>query len=156
MNNFTLLLQNKSKDELLEILAQKLYLSDEADFWKEKIIPYADTILTILLQLNEQNLLFNPEGEIVELLNSELFFRWSDLVCLRVLYFILKQSNQKNELVRTKYKNKTYKFIDIEKLENYLFQNRINIIDEDILDFSIATYNLHIGMLTILKNLTKN
>ncbi len=153
MNNFTLLLQNKSKDELLEILAQKLDSSDEADFWKEKIIPYADTIFTILFQLNEQNLLFNPEGEIVELLNSELFFRWSDLVCLRVLYFILKQSNQKNELVRTKYKNKTYKFINIEKLENYLFQNRINIIDEDILDFSIATYNLHIGINSIIKNL---
>jgi hypothetical protein len=71
------------------------------------------------------------------------------------LYFIIKQSNEKNELQRTEYQKRNYNKIEIEKLEKYLFSNRINITDEDILDFPVATYNLHIGVNSIIKNLLK-
>lgn len=54
------------------------------------------------MPLQEQKLLFTPEGEEVDILNDQLFFRWADLVCLRVLYFIIKQSNERNELLRNK------------------------------------------------------
>lgn len=63
------------------------------------------------------------------------FFRWSDLVCLKTLAFIIQESNEKNELVRTDYNNVKYSYIDLEKLGTYLSSNRVNIIDEDSLDF---------------------
>lgn len=153
--NFTKLLENSSKEEILEILAEKLKQSDEADFWKEKIIPFTEAILSVLMPLKEQKLLFNPEGKAIDELNSELFFRWTDLVCLKTLAFILQQSNEQNRLVRTEYENVNYKTIDLEKLGTYLSSNRINIVDEDSLDFPVAIYNLHQGMITIIKNLLK-
>lgn len=152
-DNFTDLLQNSSLEEILLILENKLEQSEEPDFWKEKIIPFSEAILSVLIPLKEQNLLFNPEGHIVHELNSELFFRWSDLVCLRTLAFILQESNEKNKLIRTDYTNTNYKKIDLEKLGSYLSSNRINIVDEDNLDFPMSVYNLHHGMLTIIKNL---
>lgn len=154
-DKLTILLENSSQKEILEILEDKLKQSDEAEFWKEKILPFTEAILSVLFPLKEQNLLFNPEGKIVNTLNSELFFRWSDLVCLKTLAFILQQSNEQNKLVRTDYKDVEYKEIDLEKLGIYLSSNRINIIDEDSLDFPISVYNLHIGVISIIKNLLK-
>ena len=154
-DNFTILLQNSSQKEILENIEEKLKKSDEADFWKEKIIPYSEAILSVLLPLKEQNLLFSPEGKIVNSLDSELFYRWSDLVCLKTLAFIIQESNEQNKLLRTDYKNVDYKTIDLEKLGIYLSSNKINLVDEDSLDFPISIYNLHQGMLTIIKNLFK-
>ena len=152
-DNFTNLLQNSSQEEILEILKEKLKQSDEADFWKEKILPFTEAVLSVLIPLKEQNLLFNPEGKIVEKLDSELFFRWTDLVCLKTLAFILQESNQKNILVRTDYLVSNYQYINLEKIGTYLSSNRINIVDEDSLDFPVSIYNLHNGMITIIKNL---
>ncbi|MDX9960190.1 MAG: hypothetical protein RBS32_01770 [Aliarcobacter sp.] len=154
-DNFTILLQNSSQKEILENIEEKLKKSDEADFWKEKIIPYSEAILSVLLPLKEQNLLFSPEGKIVNSLDSELFYRWSDLVCLKTLAFIIQESNEQNKLLRTDYKNVDYKTIDLEKLGIYLSSNKVNLVDEDSLDFPISIYNLHQGMLTIIKNLFK-
>ena len=152
-DNFTKLLQNSSQEEIIKVLEDKLKNSEEPDFWKEKIIPFTEAILSVLLPLKEQNILFNPEGQIVNTIDSELFFRWSDLVCLKTLAFIIQESNEKNELVRTDYKNVEYKVINLEKLGVYLSSNRVNIIDEDSLDFPMSIYNLHQGMITIIKNL---
>ena len=154
-DNFSVLLQNSSQKEILENIEDKLRKSDEADFWKEKIIPYSEAILSVLLPLKEQNLLFSPEGKIVNSLDSELFYRWSDLVCLKTLAFTIQQSNEQNKLLRTDYKNVDYKTIDLEKLGIYLSSNKVNLVDEDSLDFPISIYNLHQGMLTIIKNLFK-
>jgi hypothetical protein len=154
-DNFTKLLQNSSQKEILEVLEDKLKKSEEPDFWKEKILPFTESILCVLLPLKEQNLLFNPEGEIVNTIDSELFYRWSDLVCLKTLAFIIQESNEQNTLVRTDYKNVDYKVINLEKLGVYLSSNRVNIIDEDSLDFPLSVYNLHQGMVTIIKNLLK-
>jgi hypothetical protein len=152
-DNFTKLLQNSSQKEILEVLEDKLKKSEEPEFWKEKILPFTESILCVLLPLKEQNLLFNPEGEIVNTIDSELFYRWSDLVCLKTLAFIIQESNEKNTLVRTDYKSVDYKVINLEKLGVYLSSNRVNIIDEDSLDFPLSVYNLHQGMVTIIKNL---
>lgn len=153
MNKFTELLQTKSQEEILDILDEKLKQSDEPDFWKEKTVPYAKAVLSVLFPLKEQNLLFNPEGKIIENLDSELFFRWADLVCLRTLAFIIEQSNNSQQLSRTEYKDVIYKAIDLEILGSYLSSNRINLTDEDNLDFPMATYNFHTAMTTIIKNL---
>jgi hypothetical protein len=155
MDNFTKLLQTSSQQEILKVLEEKLALSEEPDFWKEKIIPFTEAILSVLFPLKEQNLLFNPEGKILANLDSELFFRWTDLVSLRMLAFILQESNEKKYLVRTDYDNFELKIIDLEKLGIYLSSNRINLTDEDNLDFPMSVYNLHIGMVSIIKNLFK-
>ena len=152
-DNFTKLLQNSSQEEIIKVLEDKLKNSEEPDFWKEKILPFTQAILSVLLPLKEQNMLFNPEGQIVNTIDSELFFRWSDLVCLKTLAFIIQESNEKNTLVRTDYNNVKYSYIDLEKLGTYLSSNRVNIIDEDSLDFPMSIYNLHQGMITIIKNL---
>ena len=153
MEKFSQILQNSSKEEILEEIENRLRNSDEKEFWKEKVIPFMDAVLSVLIPLREQNLLFNPEGKIKEKLDSELFFRWSDLVCLRILAFILQESNEKNELIRTEYKNINYDLIDLEVVAEYLTSNRIDLTDEDNLDFPVATYNLHTGINTIIKNL---
>ncbi len=61
-DNFTKLLENSSQKEILEVLEDKLRKSEEPEFWKEKILPFTEAILSILIPLKEQNLLFNPEG----------------------------------------------------------------------------------------------
>lgn len=152
---FTNLLQNSSQEEILVILKEKLKQSEEPEFWKEKILPFTEAILSVLFPLKDQNLLFDPEGQMIKSLDSNLFFRWTDLVCLKTLAFILQESNEKNTLVRTDYKDVEYKVINLEKLGIYLSSNRINIIDEDSLDFPVSIYNLHQGMITIIKNLLK-
>lgn len=153
MDNFTNLLQNSSKEEIISLLDEKLKNSDEPDFWKEKVVPYTSAIFSILFPLKEQNLLFNPEGKKVDKLDSELFFRWADLVCLRTLAFIIEQSNTQKKLIRTEYDGEKYEPIDLEVLGSYLASNRINLTDEDNLDFPMATYNLHTAMTTIIKDL---
>jgi len=154
-DNFTKLLQNSSQEEIIKVLEDKLKNSEEPDFWKEKIIPFTEAILSVLLPLKEQNILFNPEGQIVNTIDSELFFRWSDLVCLKTLAFIIEQSNEQNKLVRTEYKNVEYKTINLEKLGVYLSSNKVNLVDEDSLDFPLSIYNIHQGMITVIKNLFK-
>lgn len=153
MDNLTKLLQSSTKEQILNILDEKLKQSDEAPFWKEKILPYTNAVLSVLLPLKNQKLLFNPEGKIKTELDSELFFRWADVVCLRTLAFIIEQSNQVGKLVRSEYKDVSYEAIDLEDLGTYLALNRIDLIDENNLDFPMATYNLHTEMARIIKNL---
>ncbi len=149
------LLKTASKEEILEEYEKALDKSEEEDFWKDKILPYVEATLSVLLPLRDQNLLFTPEGRKVEQIDKEFFYRWSDLVCLRTMAFILEQSNEKNSLVRTDYKNVNYKVVDLKALGEYLNSYRVNLTDEDNLDFPVANYNLHTGMLTTIKTLIK-
>lgn len=149
------LLKTASKEEILEEYEKALDKSEEEDFWKDKILPYVEATLSVLLPLRDQNLLFTPEGRKVEQIDKEFFYRWSDLVCLRTMAFILEQSNEKNSLVRTDYKNVDYKVVDLKALGEYLNSYRVNLTDEDNLDFPVANYNLHTGMLTTIKTLIK-
>lgn len=149
------LLKTASLDEILEEYSKALDKSEEEDFWKEKILPYIEATLSVLLPLREQNLLFTPEGRKVEQIDKEFFYRWSDLVCLRTMAFILEESNSKKQLVRTSYKDVSYETIDLEILAKYLNSYRVNLTDEDNLDFPVVNYNLHTGMLTTIKTLIK-
>ena len=147
------LLKNSNKQEILDTYKKALENSDEAPFWKEKIVPFVDAILSVLIPLKEQNLLFTPEGKIVKELDSELFYAWTDLISLRTLAFTIEQSNQSGTLLRTEYKDVNYSKINLETLGTYLSSFRVNLQDEDNLDFPVANYNLHIGMITIMKTL---
>ena len=152
-NTLTKLLESSSKEEIVEEFKRNLENSEEAPFWKEKIVPFVDALLSVLLELKEQNLLFTPEGNIQKNLTEELFYSWTDLISLRTIAFILEQSNEKQELIRTDYKNVEYKPVDLEILGKYLSSYKVNLTDEDNIDFPVGNYNLHIGMLTIMKSL---
>ena len=147
------LLQNSTKREILDYVFNKLEKSDEAPFWKEKIVPFVDAILSVLLPLEKQNILFTPEGNKEEKLTSELFYKWTDLISLRTLAFTLELSNTNNKLLRTSYKDTDYKEIDLEVLGKYLSSYKVNLTEEDHLDFPVGNYNMHIGMVTIIKSL---
>lgn len=155
MKSLDELLQESSMEEILSIYEQRLKDSEEDDFWALKVIPYMKAVLSVLLPLRDQKLLFTPEGKKVEKIDEELFYRWSDLVCLRTLAFILEESNEKNRLVRTDYEDVKYEKIDLQVLGEYLSSYRIDLIYEDNLDFPVANYNLHTGLLTIIKKLSK-
>ncbi len=147
------LLNNNNKLEILDFCTKALENSEEAPFWKEKIVPFIDAILSVLLPLKEQKLLFTPEGRIVEELSSELFYSWTDLISLRTLAFILEQSNEAEKLIRTDYEDAKYSKVDLEILGKYLSSYKVNLTEEDNLDFPVGNYNLHIGMVTIIKSL---
>ena len=120
---------------ILDILDKELQTRNESPIWKLKVVPFSEAILSVLIPLRDANKLFDPEGNSVDELTPELFFKWSDFVSLKMLYFKLKDSD-----------------IDVETLGNYLAQSNVNL-DREYLDFPIATYNLHQGVSNVIKSL---
>jgi len=140
---------------ILALLSSELELKNESPIWRERVVPFCSAILSILIPLKNNNLLFTPEGEHVEKLTPELFFRWSDFVSLKTLFFTIQKSNKEGVLLRTKIDSdmcQKYKYIDLEELNNYLAINNVNLENES-LDFPIAVYNLHQGVSNVTKSL---
>ncbi|MCJ7765670.1 MAG: hypothetical protein MUP09_06990 [Thiovulaceae bacterium] len=143
------------KEQIIEILETGLKNSNESPFWAEKAVPLADAILSVLIPLREQGLLFNPEGVICSELTPALFVRYTDLANLKWLAFTLQKSNDKGSLQRTEYtgdKADSYRSIELGELATYLSGYVVNLEDE-WKDFPIAHYNLHIGVGDVLKKL---
>jgi len=145
--------QTKSKEEIVELLQNAVIQRNESPLWRDKVAPFSSAILSVLLPLKEQGLLFNPEGEQEEELTLELFLRWCDFVSLKMLYFTLKNSNDANKLLRTKLDDiQKYEKIELEELKKYLERYSVNT-DNEIYDFPIANYNLHLGVANVIKSL---
>jgi len=154
---FNNLLKTASKEEIIEALSKNINVDSEESFFNQKATKFAEIILSVIIPLREQNLLFNPEGRPLDTLNVEEFIKWCDLVSLKTLYFTLKQSNVSNSLLRTKYQKleaDNYKEIDIKLLTNYVKENAINL-DEELYDFPIRNYNLHMGIGSVIRNAMK-
>lgn len=152
LNSMETLLRNGERSEILGALSAALNRSDEAPFWRQKSLPFCEAILSVLIPLREQNLLFDPEGNGQPELSSALFIRWCDLLSLKTLAFTLAQSNQEGKLVRTKLSPERYNAytpIDLEMLGTYLSGYTVNLNDEWV-DFPITNYNLHIGMTSLI------
>lgn len=152
LHSMETLLKQENSEAILGTISSALERSDEAPFWRQKSLPLCETILSVLLPLREQNLLFDPEGNSHEVLTPKLFLRWCDLLSLKTLAFILVASNKEGKLVRTKLVSErcsAYQPIDLEILGTYLSGYSVNLIDEWI-DFPISNYNLHIGMTSLL------
>ncbi len=155
-------LQNALKVEsLAQILGffQKITdNSDELEFWSSKIMAYSEAVLSILVPLRDQNLLFTPEGEYQNELNIELFLQWMDFVSLKALVFTIEESNLNKKLLRTKLLTKqtnNYKAIDVQTLAKYLASYNVDLSKEN-LDFPISSYNIHSGVKKIIESLIKN
>ena len=147
----------KSSDikEILTVLESELKTRNESPFWADKVIPFSEAILSVLVPLRKANMLFNPEGKAVNELTPELFLEWSDFVSLKSLAFTIQKSNEAGELFRTKLDDSTckkYKNIDLKLLGDYIARYNVNLEDEN-LDFPISHYNLHQGVSNVIKSL---
>lgn len=147
----------KSADSkaILELLESELKSRNESPFWADKVLPFTEAILSVLVPLKEQDMLFTPEGAAVSELTPELFFAWNDFVSLKTLAFTIQKSNEAGELLRTKLDTSTckkYKNIDLKLLGDYLARYTVNLEDEN-LDFPISNYNLHQGVSNVIKSL---
>ena len=156
MNESTRQLFNtKSIEDIATALDITLQSRNESPFWMDKVIPFSRAVLSVLIPLREQELLFNPEGKYQDQLTPELFLEWMDFVSLKMLMFTIKQSNDASKLVRTaidKQKCLQYEKIDIDMLSAYLSKYNVNTENEN-LDFPIANYNVHQGVKNVIKSL---
>jgi len=142
-------------EDILEVLETELATRNESPFWTDKVIPFSQAILSVLIPLRDANMLFNPNNNKVEELTPELFFEWSDFVSLKTLAFTIQKSNVASELLRTNLDSSTcreYKEIDLKLLGDYLARYTVNLEDEN-LDFPISNYNLHQGVSNVIKSL---
>lgn len=140
---------------ILKTLEDELKSRNESPFWKDKVIPFSEAILSVLVPLREADMLFNPEGIAAKELTPELFFKWSDFVSLKTLAFTIQKSNDAGVLLRTTLDEaacKKYKSIDLNLLGAYLARYSVNLEDE-FLDFPISNYNLHQGVSNVIKSL---
>lgn len=147
----------KSSDiqTILKTLEDELKHRNESPFWRDKVVPFSEAILSVLIPLREANMLFNPEGMSADELTPELFFKWSDFVSLKTLAFTIQKSNDAEVLLRTSLDEatcKNYKSIDLKLLGAYLARYSVNLEDE-FLDFPISNYNLHQGVSNVIKSL---
>ena len=120
-------------ETILEVLEAELNTRNESPFWTDKVIPFSQSILSVLIPLRDANMLFNPQNNEIKELSPELFFEWSDFVSLKALFFKVQN-------------------VDREILAEYLHKNNVNIENES-LDFPISAYNLHQGVSNVIKSL---
>ncbi len=141
--------------KILDVLGTELKSRNESPIWQMKVVPFSKAILSVLIPLRDNKMLFTPEGTFVEELTPELFLRWSDFVSLKTLAFTIQKSNEAGVLLRTKLDDSTcqrYKNIDLKDLGDYLSANNV-ILEKESLDFPISTYNLHQGVSNVIKSL---
>lgn len=151
------LLSDGSSDAILEAMASALQRSDESPFWAEKVLPLARAVLSVLIPLREQQLLFDPEGVLHGYLTPELLLRWCDLMCLKHLAFTLQASNAHGRLERSKYpeeKTDAYTAVDLNELGAYLSGYGVDLQNE-YADFPITHYNLHTGLSDVIGKLLR-
>ncbi len=149
------LFEKGSLDEIVSTIQNELESRNESPFWADKVAPFSEAVLSVLIPLREQGLLFNPEGEHEQKLTPELFFRWCDFVSLKMLAFTLNYSNEEGRLVRTKLtpqQCESYKPVDVSTLASYLAKYSVNM-ENEMYDFPIANYNLHMGVANVIKSL---
>lgn len=149
------LFKSADAQTILDVLETELKTRNESPFWSDKIVPFSNAVLSVLIPLRDDKMLFTPEGNKVDELTPELFFEFNDFVSLKTLAFTLQKSNEAGELLRTKLDSATcqrYKTISLDVLGEYLSKYNVNLQNES-LDFPIANYNLHLGVSNVIKSL---
>ncbi len=149
------LFKSSDVETIVEVITAELQTRNESPFWAQKVAPFSTAILSILIPLRDNNMLFDAQGKAVNELTPELFLEWSDFVSLKMLAFTIQKSNAAGELLRTNLETqvcKEYKEIDLNLLGDYLAKCTVNLEDE-LLDFPISSYNLHQGVSNVIKSL---
>ena len=149
------LFKEANVEAIVNLLTTELQTRNESPFWADKVAPFSTAILSVLVELKKQNLLFDPQGKRVEELTPDLLLEWSDFLSLKSLAFTIQKSNSASKLLRTKLDKdacEKYQEIDLTLLGDYLAKNNVNLENEQ-LDFPISVYNLHQGVSNVVKSL---
>ena len=149
------LFKSEDIETIVSVIEKELKSRNESPFWKDKVVPFSRAVLSVLIPLRDRGILFNPEGNAVETLTPELFLEWQDFLSLKTLAFTIQKSNDAGSLQRTKLTEEEcakYDSIDLKLLGDYLALYTVNLEDE-MLDFPIANYNLHQGVSNVIKSL---
>jgi len=149
------LFEELKTDELVKVLEDELKKRNESPFWADKVVPFTKAIMSVLVNLQEQGLLFDPQGDFKSKLTPELFFEWNDFVSLKKLAFTLQKSNEAGRLLRTNLDSslcQKYEPVDLTELGAYLSKNSVNL-ENEFLDFPISVYNVHQGVTNVIKSL---
>ena len=149
------LFKSESVQNIVNVITTELETRNESPFWAEKVEPFSTAILSVLVPLRDAGMLFDAQGNAVDKLSPELFLEWNDFVSLKMLAFTIQKSNAASELLRTNLDKavcKEYEEIDLKLLGDYLAHYTVNLEDE-LLDFPIAHYNLHQGVSNVIKSL---
>ena len=149
------LFENADIETIVSTIGDELTTRNESPFWADKVVPFSRAILSILVPLRDNSILFNPENKPEEKLTPELFFEWQDFLSLKTLAFTIQKSNVSGKLERTKLDSdvcEKYEKIDLTLLGDYLAHYTVNLEDE-LLDFPISNYNLHQGVSNVIKSL---
>ncbi len=149
------LFENADVETIVSTIGDELKTRNESPFWADKVVPFSRAILSILVPLRDNGMLFNPENKPEEKLTPELFFEWQDFLSLKTLAFTIQKSNVSGKLERTQLDSdacKKYEKIDLTLLGDYLAHYTVNLEDE-LLDFPISNYNLHQGVSNVIKSL---
>ncbi len=149
------LFKNNPIDSIVTEITQELNKRNESPFWADKVEPFSRAILSVLVPLRDNNLLFDPQGVYQESLTPELFLEWSDFLSLKNLAFTVQKSNSQAKLLRTKIEPLScakYEKIDLTLLGDYLAKHNVDLGNEQ-LDFPISAYNLHQGVSNVIKSL---
>jgi len=146
---------NADVDTIVKTIEDELKTRNESPFWADKVVPFSRAILSILVPLRDNDILFNPENKHEDKLTPELFLEWQDFLSLKTLAFTIQKSNLSGRLERTKLSEENcakYEEIDLALLGDYLAHYTVNLEDE-LLDFPISNYNLHQGVSNVIKSL---
>ncbi len=134
-------LQSLDAKSLEEQFAKELQKADEQPIWVDKAKKMISALLSVLIPLRDSDRLFTPELKPSPKLDEELFLSWCDLSCMKVLAFELERQNSTQK-----------PSIQIEELATYLASYGVDLQDE-LKDFPIAHYNLHMLIKTVIKRL---
>ena len=142
-------------ESIVSTIAKELETRNESPFWADKVVPFSRAILSVLIPLRDNGILFNPENKGEKKLTPELFFAWQDFLSLKTLAFTIGKSNDLGKLARTELDAEAcekYEKIDLKLLGDYLASYNVNL-EKEMLDFPISSYNLHQGVTNVIKSL---
>jgi hypothetical protein len=130
-NTFNPLLKG-SADDVIDIIGTMLDTSGDNAFWSGRALIMMKGLLSLLIPLRDADLLFDPQGNKVNVLTFSEIMRWIDLQNLKELYFTIRESNDLGYLDvdgMTSEEKKRYpdSGVSIDRLEGYLTSVYVDI-----------------------------
>lgn len=127
------LLNKGTADEITDIIGNLLEQGGDNAFWSGRALSMMKGLLSILVVLKDNNLLFTPNGEKSEILTFTLLQKWIDDKNLKKLYFTIKVANQ---IINRKYRflededsDKIFEEKPLEYIHGWINDNEINESD---------------------------
>lgn len=83
-----------SADEITDIIGNMLDTGGDNSFWSGRALAMMKGLLSILVPLRDNGLMFDPTGKKVDVLTFSFLGKWIDMQNLKMLYFTIKEANK--------------------------------------------------------------